>query len=197
MHKDIQVAFTVPSGNFGNITAGILGKTMGLPVHKFIAATNINKIVPDYLESGLYVPKSSEQTISNAMDVGNPSNFTRMKDIYQSDLQLIKNDLLGYWFNDDDTRKAIKEVYDKYNYVIDPHGAVGYLAHKSYLSTMDEKVANVILETAHPSKFLDVVEPALGISVDIPQRLAELQDKEKEATPMSKHFSDFKEWLMS
>jgi len=195
-HKEVPVVFTVPSGNFGNITAGILGKTMGLPVHKFIAATNINKIIPDYLETGQYIPKPSKQTISNAMDVGNPSNFARMKDIYQSDLQLIKNDLLGYWFNDDDTKKAIKEVYDKYNYVIDPHGAVGYLAHKAYLSTAEEKVTNVILETAHPSKFLDVVEPTLGISVDIPHRLAELQNKEKVATPMTKHFSDFKEWML-
>lgn len=196
LHKKLPVVFTVPSGNFGNITAGILGKKMGLPVHKFIAATNINKIVPDFLTSGIYEPKPSEQTISNAMDVGNPSNFARMKDIYHSDLQLFKEDLLGYWFNDNDTRKAIKEVYDKYNYVIDPHGAVGYLAHKAFISATNYDVSNIILETAHPSKFLDVVEPALGFSVEVPERLAELTNRQKVATPMTKHFSDFKEWML-
>lgn len=195
-YNGLPVVFTVPSGNFGNITAGILGKKMGLPAHKFIAATNINKIVPDFLDTGQYVPKPSEQTISNAMDVGNPSNFARMEDIYQSDLQLFKEDLIGYWFNDNDTRKAIKEVHDKYNYIIDPHGAVGYLAHKAFLSSTDYGVANVILETAHPSKFLDVVEPALGFSIDVPQRLADLSERKKVATPMTKHFSDFKEWML-
>jgi len=196
VHKEQPVVFTVPSGNFGNITAGILGKRMGLPVHKFIAATNINKIVPDFLKSGNYEPKPSAATISNAMDVGNPSNFARMNDIYQSDLQLFKEDLLGYWFNDDQTKVGIKEVYDKYNYVIDPHGAVGYLAHKDYFQSSKEGGVGVILETAHPSKFLDVVEPVIDIAVDIPERLAILKDKEKVATPMTTAFEDFKSWMM-
>jgi len=170
---------------------------MGLPVHKFIAATNINKIVPDYLKSGKYEPQPSEQTISNAMDVGNPSNFARMKDIYQSDLELFKEDLLGYWFNDEQTKEGIKEVYEKYNYVIDPHGAVGYLAHKDYFGKSTESGVGIILETAHPSKFLDVVEPVLDIEVDIPERLAILKDKTKVATPMSTSFADFKSWMMA
>jgi len=196
MHKGLPVVFTVPSGNFGNITAGILGKNMGLPVHKFIAATNINKIVPDYLKSGKYEPKPSAQTISNAMDVGNPSNFARMKDIYLSDLELFKEDLLGYSFNDEQTKEGIKEVYEKYNYVIDPHGAVGYLAHKDYFSNLTDPAVGIILETAHPSKFLDVVEPVLDIEVDIPERLAILKDRTKVATPMTKSFDDFKSWMM-
>lgn len=196
MDRGVPVVFTVPSGNFGNITAGVLGKKMGLPVHKFIAATNINKIVPDFLQSGKYDPKPSTATISNAMDVGNPSNFARMKDIYQSDLELFKEDLLGYWFNDDQTRLAMKEVHDRYGYVIDPHGAVGYLAHKEYFQSSKESALGIILETAHPSKFLDVVEPALDTKVDIPERLAILKNKTKVATPMTTSFEDFKSWMM-
>lgn len=192
------VVFTVPSGNFGNLTAGILAKRMGLPVDKYIAATNVNKIVPDYLKSGVYDPRPSEQTISNAMDVGNPSNFARMKDIYQSELQLFQEDLIGYWYNDDQTRLAIKEVYDNYGYVIDPHGAVGYLAQKQYFNEFSDDVTGVILETAHPSKFLPTMQSVLGESIiQIPKRLAVLKDKKKVATSMSASFSNFKEWLMN
>jgi len=196
MHKKQPVVFSVPSGNFGNITAGILGKKMGLPVHRYIAATNSNKIVPDYLESGQYIPKPSLQTISNAMDVGNPSNFARMKDIYQSELQLFKEDLLGYWFNDSETKKGMKEVYELYNYVIDPHGAVAYLAHKDFISKSNVDISGIILETAHPSKFIDVVEPVLETEIEIPPRLAALKNKEKVSTRISHNFTEFKEWMM-
>ena len=191
-----KVVFTVPSGNFGNITAGLLAKKMGLPIHHFIAATNINDIVPKYLKTGEYIPKPSVATISNAMDVGNPSNFARMEDLYGSTWNNIKEDISGYSYNDEITKVAIKEVFDKYNYTIDPHGAVGYLAFKEYLNEHPDHLG-VILETAHPSKFIDVVEPVINKPVHIPERLAILADKTKVATSLEIDFEGFKTWLLN
>ncbi|MFT5165566.1 MAG: threonine synthase [Saprospiraceae bacterium] len=190
-----DVVFAVPSGNFGNITAGLFAKKMGLPIHHFIAATNVNDVVPHYLKMGSYEQKPSIATISNAMDVGNPSNFARMLDLYGSTWNNMKEEISGYSFNDDSTRLGIKEVFDRYAYIIDPHGAVGYLAFKAYLEENPGKLG-VILETAHPSKFLDVVEPVLNTTIDVPERLAVLADKEKQATYLEKDFSSFKDWLL-
>ena len=191
-----EVVFAVPSGNFGNITAGLFSKKMGLPIHHFIAATNDNNIVPHYLSTGDYKPMPSVPTISNAMDVGNPSNFARMLDIYSSTWNLIKNEISGYHFNDLSTRLGIKEVYDRYNYTIDPHGAIGYLAFKDYLKENPKKLG-IVLETAHPSKFLDIVEPLISTTINIPERLAVLANKEKKSTLLDKHFSSFKDWLVA
>jgi len=191
-----KVVFTVPSGNFGNITAGLLAKKMGLPIHHFIAATNINDIVPKYLKTGEYIPKPSVATISNAMDVGNPSNFARMADLYGSTWNNIKNEVSGYSYNDESTKQGMKEVFDQYNYTIDPHGAVGYLAFKDYSKAHPESLG-IVLETAHPAKFIDVVEPVLNQSVSIPKRLAILADKTKVATYLEKEFSLFKDWLIT
>ncbi len=191
-----NIVFTVPSGNFGNITAGLLAKRIGLPIHHFIAATNLNDIVPHYLNTGNYLPKPSVATISNAMDVGSPSNFARMADLYGSTWNIIKNDISGFSYNDEQTRIAIKEVYDRYAYIIDPHGAVAYLAYKDYLKEHPDTLG-IILETAHPSKFIDVVEPVLNTPINIPERLACLADKEKEATFLNKDYTPFKDWLLA
>ena len=193
---DNPITFVVPSGNFGNITAGLIAKKMGLPISHFVAATNANDIVPHYLCSGNYNPKPSVATISNAMDVGNPSNFARMQDLYGFTWNNMSKEIYGYSINDEYTKEGIKEVFDKYNYVIDPHGAVGYLAFKHYQKN-HPNAKGVILETAHPSKFLDVVEEVIGEKVDIPERLAVLANKEKEATLMNTEFEPFKKWLLN
>ncbi len=194
---DIQgkpVVFSVPSGNFGNLTAGLFAQKMGLPIHQFIAATNANDVVPQYLSSGNYTPVPSIRTLSNAMDVGNPSNFARMLDLYCSTWNMMKGNIKGYTIDDTRTKEAMKTVYDKYNYIIDPHGAVGYLALKEYQKTTDS--VGIILETAHPAKFLDDVESILGIKIDIPERLASLANKKKEAVSQDTNYDNFKSWLL-
>jgi len=194
----LPVTFSVPSGNFGNLTAGILAKRMGLPIEHMIAATNLNDIVPKYLKTGQYEPKVSVRTISNAMDVGNPSNFARLKDLYQKDqchtYDMMGQDIKGYAFDDDQTKKAVKNIYDNFQYVIDPHGAVGYLALKEYQEKYPETVG-VILETAHPSKFIEDVENILETKIEIPERLASLSDKTKSAINMTTNYKDFKKWI--
>ncbi len=198
--KERPVVMTVPSGNFGNITAGLMAKRIGLPVHKFIAATNINNVVPEYLDAGKFQPRPSIRTISNAMDVGNPSNFARMLDLYTmpdgSTWNNMKADVLGYSFNDEQTKKGIKEVADLYNYTIDPHGAVAYLASKDYIAKNPECQA-ILLETAHPSKFLEDVEAILNKKIEIPSRLAELADKKKEALLLDVNYEAFKAHLLN
>ena len=191
-----KTAFCVPSGNFGNITAGLLAQKMGLPIAHFIAATNANDVVPEYLASGTYTPRPSVPTISNAMDVGNPSNFARMLDLYQSEWGVMKENISGYAYNDTETRVGVKEVYDRFGYVIDTHGAVGYLALKEYLQ-QNKTHRGVILETAHPSKFIDEVEKVLNKPIEIPERLAILANKEKVAKFIAPNFDDFKAHLLS
>ncbi len=194
-NKGREVIFVVPSGNFGNLTAGLFAQKMGLPIHQFIAATNINDVVPSYLETGVYNPRPSESTISNAMDVGNPSNFARMLDLYCSTWNNMKDNIKGYHYNDEQTRHGIKEVFDRYNYTIDPHGAVGYLAFQDYLKENPE-VLGIILETAHPSKFATEVNKMTQKEVEIPERLARLANKPKVATPMGIEFDPFRKWLI-
>lgn len=190
------VVFSVPSGNFGNLSAGIMAKKMGLPVHRFIAATNENRVVPDYLESGIYRPRPSVRTLSNAMDVGVPSNFARMLDMYRSTWNIMKSDIAGYSFSDEQTRAAMRDVDGRYHYVMDPHGAVGYLAFGKYQMEV-AGATGIILETAHPAKFLEDVERILGHSIAIPARLSSLRDKAKQAVKMPADFPAFKEWLLS
>lgn len=188
--------FVTPSGNFGNITAGLFAQKMGLPVKKFIAANNENDIFYQFLMTGEYNPKPSMQTISNAMDVGNPSNFTRILDLHGSTWDKIKENIDGYSFNDAATLLGIQEVYDKYGYIIDPHGSVGYLASKEYLKKHpNDKL--VILETAHPSKFKDVIPDNISQSIHIPERLASLANKEKVAIQMPSSFKEFKDYLLT
>lgn len=170
---------SVPSGNFGNICAGLMAREIGLPIDHFIASTNINDVVPDFLSSGVYTPKKSSPTISNAMDVGDPSNFIRILKIFGDDFESLKETFSGYRFTDDETREALKEIHEISGYVADPHGAVGYLGLKEYLKDHPEKYG-IFLETAHPVKFLDTVEDTLNIKVDIPERLKETLSKTKE-----------------
>ena len=190
------LVFSVPSGNFGNLSAGLLAWRMGLPVKQFIAATNLNHAVPDYLHSGEYAPQPSVETISNAMDVGNPSNFIRMKLLAGEDFAKIRALVSGDFFDDTMTRQAIKTVFEKTEYVMCPHTAVAYLALKNYLRRADKPVTGVFLSTAHPAKFLPTVEETIGQKLTLPDRLEALLGKEKVAVPMSVRFEDFKAYLL-
>jgi threonine synthase len=192
--KTKPVVFAIPSGNFGNLTAGLLAQRMGLPVHAFIAATNDNNVVPEYLATGRYSPRPSVRTISNAMDVGNPSNFARMLDLYDSVWNDMTQNIHGYNYNDDQTRAAVLEIKEKYNYVMDPHGAVAYLAVKDYQSeNTDTQV--IILETAHPAKFKPDMEEIFGAAIHVPERLAELENKEKVSIELGIDYEGFKKFL--
>ena len=193
--KNKRLVFSVPSGNFGNICAGIMGQQMGLPIDHFIASTNVNDAVPRYLETGTYDPMPTIQTISNAMDVGNPSNFVRIQKIFNNDAVKMKKNISGYRYTDQETRKALKEIYDLKNYIADPHGAVGYLGLKEYLNEQKEDLYGVFLETAHPVKFLDSVNKTLKLEVEIPERLKDTLAKEKVSVTI-KDYSELKAYLL-
>lgn len=190
-HKDI--VFSVPSGNFGNICAGMMAQQLGLPIKHFIASNNENKIVTDFLKTQTYTPKPSIQTISNAMDVGDPSNFVRILEIYNNNFETLKYNLTGYSFTDEETKTALKEIYEEYNYVADPHGAVGYLGAKSYLEKNPD-VHCVFLETAHPTKFLDVVERTTGKNIELPSQILSVMDKQKVST-IIETYNELKDFL--
>ncbi len=191
-----KIVISVPSGNFGNLSAGIIAWRMGLPVKQFIAATNVNNVVPQYLSTGVYQPISpSLSTISNAMDVGNPSNFPRMLALFNNDLEQMKNMLTGYFYSDTETKDAMRLVYERNNYVICPHTAVAYLGLKAYTSQLSESVSGIFLSTAHYAKFLDVVEEVIG-SQPIPERLSALLDKEKQADKINIDYEAFKQKLI-
>ncbi|WP_299381355.1 threonine synthase [uncultured Lacinutrix sp.] len=183
-HKDI--VFSVPSGNFGNVCAGMMAQQLGLPIKHFIASNNENNVVTQYLKTEEYNPKPSVQTISNAMDVGNPSNFIRIREIYKNNFNALKNNLSSYSFSDAETKVALKEIHDKYNYVADPHGAVGYLGSKAYLEN-NPNAHCVFLETAHPTKFLDVVEDVIKEKQPLPEQIQSVMGKTKEATKISSY----------
>lgn len=185
-----NVVFSVPSGNFGNLTAGLIAKRMGLPVQHFVAATNRNAVVPEYLQTGIFNARPSQSTISNAMDVGNPSNFARMMELYPNDLTTIKSDITGYAFSDEETKQVMQEVYKNSNYILDPHGAVGYLGLKKYLSENND-ATGVFLETAHPAKFLGVVENVLNQKITVPEKLQVFQHKQKTSKRINRNFTTF------
>ena len=193
--KTKALTISVPSGNFGNICAGLMAKKLGLPIEHFIAATNINDVVPKYLQTKLYQVKPSVQTISNAMDVGDPSNFVRILEIYNNDFNELQKDLHSYSFNDDQTREAMLLLYKKYNYIADPHGAVGYLGIKKFQQKHPE-TQGIFLETAHPVKFLDVVEPIINKKIAYPTQIKSVINKKKEATFISK-YADLKSFLVN
>ena len=186
----------VPSGNFGNITSGLIAKHMGLPVRKFIAATNINDIVPVYLRTGNYCPRPSVRTIANAMDVGDPSNFSRILDIYNHSLDLVNKDLTGFSYTDQQLATAIREVYNSAGYLLDPHGAAGYLGMTDYLIDHPGETG-IFLETAHPAKFSETVEEITGKPVDMPERLKKFITKEKISLTMSSDYKDFRAYMES
>lgn len=190
-----QNIFSVPSGNFGNICAGILSKEMGLNIQLFLAATNINKTVPRYLESGIYNPEKTKPTISNAMDVSDPSNFIRIQKIFNYDLQKIKKVIKGYSYNDSETREAIKDVYNSYNYIMDPHSAIGYLGLKSYLKNSRSDVNGIFLSTAHPIKFKEQVENSIGNQISLPSRLKKIMTKKKNTIEIES-YNELKDHLL-
>ncbi|MBK8428025.1 MAG: threonine synthase [Lewinellaceae bacterium] len=189
------VVFSIPSGNFGNLTAGLMAQKMGLPIEHFIAATNANDVVPEYLTSGAFTPRPSQRTLSNAMDVGAPSNFARMLDLYCSTWNNMRHDISGFGFSDTETKQAMREIKQRYNYIIDPHGAVGYLALRKYQETHPGHLG-VVLETAHPSKFIEDVESILEQPIEVPERLQVLSNAEKHSVRMSTNYADFKSWLL-
>jgi len=186
--------FSVPSGNFGNICAGMMAQQLGLPIRHFVASNNVNNVVTEYLKTESYRPKPSIQTISNAMDVGNPSNFVRIQEIYKNDFTTLKTNLSSYSFTDEATKKAMREIYNAYSYVADPHGAVGYLGCKAYLKEHPD-VHCVFLETAHPTKFLDVVEDTIRENIELPKQILKVMKKQKKSIKIST-YDDFKNVLL-
>lgn len=191
------LVFSVPSGNFGNLSAGLLAYRMGLPVQQFLAATNVNNVVPRYLESGAFDPKPSIETISNAMDVGHPSNFIRMIRFFEDDWNKVKEKVSGYYFNDEQTKKTMRMIFGNTNYVLCPHTAVAYKALEQYRQDNGGDFIGVFFSTAHPAKFIDLVEETLGKSIDVPERLKSLLSVEKVSVKMKPDFLTFKELLMN
>ena len=193
-----KLLISVPSGNFGNICAGILAQQMGLPINHFIASTNINDTIPEYLKSGNYFPKKSIQTISNAMDVGNPSNFIRIQRIFNNDFFKLKKLLSGYSFSDKMTEKAIKEIYKIKRYVSEPHGAIGFLGLKEFFNTKEEidEYQGIFLETAHPVKFKSTVEGIIKTDIKTPKSIQKILDLKKNSFSISK-YSELKSLLLS
>ena len=196
-HHNDKIAVCVPSGNFGNLTAGLMGKKMGLPISQFIAATNINDVVPEYLETSIFTPRQSVPTISNAMDVGNPSNFARILDIYDNNYTTISKAIKGHAFSDAETREKMKQVFEKFNYVCDPHGAVGFLGLENFLNMNPRFTKGVFFETAHPAKFKDTVDKTIGSDIEIPERLAKFLDREKLSVKIPNNFQDLKNLMLS
>ena len=194
MDKAKDVVICVPSGNFGNITAGLFAKKMGLPIKRFIAANNRNDIFFQYLQTGEYSPRPSVSTIANAMDVGDPSNFTRVLDLYKGSHKAICEEISGATYTDNQIAETLKACYRENNYLLDPHGACGYRALKEKLQANEN---GVFLETAHPAKFLETVEQIIGEKVEIPQKLQEFMKGKKESISISKEFESFKKYLLN
>ena len=194
LSKVDNLVFCVPSGNFGNITAGLFGKRMGLPVTRFIAANNRNDIFLQYLLTGVYSPRPSVATIANAMDVGDPSNFARVLDLYGGSHDAICNDISGCMFTDQQIAETLKNTFDETGYLLDPHGSCGYRALKEQLKDGE---TGVFLETAHPAKFKDTVEEILGSSIEIPAKLQEFMKGTKQSIQLDKDFAGFKSYLLS
>ena len=191
--KADQLVMCVPSGNFGNICAALFGHAMGLPIKRFIAANNANDVFYNYLQTGRYEPKASVQTLANAMDVGDPSNFARIYDLYGKSHERISSLISGATYSDDQIRETMRQCYLDTKYILDPHGACGYQALADGLQAGE---VGVFCETAHPAKFKEKVDNILGIDVEIPDRLAAFMKGKKQSVPMTKDFSDFKAYLM-
>jgi len=191
--KAERLVVSVPSGNFGNLTAGLFAHRMGLPIHRFIAANNANDIFCNYLLTGSYEPKASVQTIANAMDVGDPSNFARILDLYGHNHDRITSIISGTTYSDSNIRESMKQCFIQTGYILDPHGACGYRALKENLRAGE---TGIFLETAHPAKFKTTVEDAIGSEVHIPDRLAAFMNGKKQSVDMTSDFSDFKAYLL-
>lgn len=194
MGKADEMVVCVPSGNFGNITAALFGHRMGLPIKRFIAANNANDIFYNYLQTGKYEPKASRQTIANAMDVGDPSNFARIYDLYKGDHKAVTSLISGATYTDDMIRETMRQCYADNGYILDPHGACGFRALSEQLKAGE---TGVFCETAHPAKFKDTVDAIIGAEVEIPERLAAFMKGKKQSVEMGKGFAEFKDYLIS
>ncbi len=190
-----EIVFSVPSGNFGNICAGMVAQRLGMPVKHFIAATNVNDTVPEYMRTKEYQPKPSTATISNAMDVGDPSNFIRIRQLFQNNFEALQKTFSSYAFDDTATKKALKEIYDINGYIADPHGAVGYLGLKKYQKE-HPTTYGIFLETAHPIKFLEIVEQTLNEKLDMPPQIKKVMNKNKKSIKIAT-YGQLKEFLLS
>lgn len=193
--KGKEIVFSVPSGNFGNICAGLMAQRLGMPVKHFVASTNVNDTVPQFMQTKEYNPKPSTATISNAMDVGDPSNFIRIRHLFQDNFDALKENLSSYPFTDDETKKALKEIHNINGYIADPHGAVGYLGLKKYQEQHPDTYG-IFLETAHPVKFLDIVEETLDEKLEIPAQIEKVMGKTKSSIKIST-YDDLKKYLLN
>ncbi len=192
--SSLQPVISVPSGNFGNLTSGLMAAFTGLPVKYFVAATNVNKVFPEYLKKGIFNPRPSVTTLSNAMDVGNPSNLARIRYLFDDDVKEMRKKIRSFSFTDEDTRSAIHEVYTTAGYLLDPHSAIGYLGLVRSLDNHEQP--GIFLATAHPAKFKDVVAEEAGRLPEIPERLAECMGKEKRSIPIGKEYPELKAFLL-
>lgn len=192
--KNRDLVFSVPSGNFGNLCAGVLAQQMGMPVRHFVAATNVNDTVPEFMRTGHYNPKPSTATLSNAMDVGDPSNFIRIQQLYDNKFDRLSKNLSSYSFTDRETRNAMVELYERWGYIADPHGAVGYLGLSKYQESHPHSYG-IFLETAHPVKFLEVVETTLKQPLEIPPQILKILDRNKESIQI-KTYGQLKQHLL-
>ena len=190
-----EIVFAIPSGNFGNICAGMVAQKLGMPVKHFIAATNVNDTVPEFMKTGNYSPKPSTATISNAMDVGDPSNFIRIRHLFDDDLEKLRENLSSYSFSDEETKTAMKSIYNKSKYIADPHGAVGYLGLKKYQENHPDTYG-IFLETAHPVKFLDVVQETIPEKLQIPLQIQKVMGREKKSIHI-KTYDELKTFLVN
>jgi len=194
--KGKEVVCSVPSGNFGNLCAGLIAKRMGLPIIKFLAATNVNDVVPEFLNTGVYRPRESVPTLSNAMDVGNPSNFARIYDLYHQSVEAMRKDMVGYRYTDDQTRQIICDVYNQTGYLLDPHGAIGYKALEEYLAHHAD-CQGFFIETAHPAKFTEIMSSIIHQPIEIPPSLKKLLEGEKRTVKIKNNRDELKQFLLS
>jgi threonine synthase len=193
----VPLIVSVPSGNFGNLTAGIFAKRIGLPVARFVASTNANDVVPQYLHTGEFHPRPATPTYSNAMDVGSPNNFPRLLDLCRNRLEYVQREIWGHSATDEETLAEMKNVHERFGYIADPHTAVGILGWEAYRREHSEPVQGLVLATAHPAKFADVVTRAIGTAPPLPDRLAAYLQRPKLSQPMTNSYDDFRQFLLS
>jgi threonine synthase len=192
----VPLIVSVPSGNFGNLTAGLFAKRIGLPVAKFVASTNVNDVVPEYLHTGEFHARQAKPTYSNAMDVGNPNNFPRLLDLCRNRLENVRKEIWGHAATDEETLAAMKRIHERFGYIADPHTAVGVHGWEAYKREHPEPSQGLVLATAHPAKFAEVVRRAIGSAPPLPDRLAAYLQREKLSLPISNSYDDFKEFLL-
>ena len=193
----VPLIVSVPSGNFGNLTAGIFAKRIGLPVARYVASTNANDVVPEYLRTGEFHPRAAQATYSNAMDVGSPNNFPRLLDLCRNRLEYLQKEIWGHGATDEETLSAMKMLHDRFGYIADPHTAVGVLGWEAYKREHPDPAQGLVLATAHPAKFADVVMKAIGAAPPLPDRLAAYLKREKLSLPISSTYDDFKQFLLT